>query len=66
MIFPVKYISVTNRIRKERVKCYMGNPKGLLQVLLERILCKHLRMYVPITNYMYERIMMVIQLLRQV
>ena len=30
-------ISVTKIIRKERVKIWMGNPKGLLQVLQERI-----------------------------
>ena len=30
-----KYLSITKIIRKERVKVYMGNPKGLLQVLWE-------------------------------
>ena len=29
-------IFVRNRIRKERVKLWMGKPKGLLQVLRER------------------------------
>ena len=30
-------ISITNRIRKEKVKVYMGNQKVILQVLQERV-----------------------------
>ena len=30
-------ISVTNRISKERVKLYMGNQNGIMQVLWEHV-----------------------------
>ena len=61
-----KLIYATKRIRKERVKGWMGNPKELLQVLWEHVFMeKNPRMYVPITHYTDEEIIMVTQFLRQ-
>ena len=61
-----KPISVTKRISNKRVKGYMGNPEGLMQVLWECVFWTHPSMYVPITHYVDERIIMVTQFLKQV
>ena len=59
-------ISVTNIIRKERVKVWMVNPKVLLRYYGSTDLWTHPRMYVPITHSADRRMIMVAKLLRQV
>ena len=52
-------ISVTNIIRKERVKVWMVNPKLLLRYYGSTDLWTHPRMYVPITHSVYGKMIMV-------